>query len=164
MTGDVATLFLERLAEAGGTGRMTGSRAEAHGLVRDLVAGRTVLADRHPTLAGLDIGSAADPWDAEVGVTGVLGAAAESGTLALGAGPDTPRRTSILPSVHVALVPLSLLVPTYADLIELIGRLDPLPSGLQFVTGPSRSGDIEMAMIQGMHGPREVHVLLFPDR
>jgi L-lactate utilization protein LutC len=145
---------------------MTGSRAEAHGLVREIVAGRPALIDRHPTLTGLEVESPAPatPWAAEVGVTGVLGAAAESGTLALGATPATPRRTSVLPSVHVALVPLARLLPTYADLIEMIGGLDPFPSGVQLVTGPSRSGDIEMAMIQGMHGPREVHVLLFPDR
>jgi hypothetical protein len=165
VSGDHAPLFLERLAEAGGEGRLAASRAEAHDLARVIVAGRPALVAGDPVLAGLDLGAYEpdDPWDADAGVTGVIGAAAESGTLALGAAPGTPRRMSILPPVHVALVPLSRLVAGYADLIDLLGRLDPLPSGIQLVTGPSRSGDIEMAMIQGMHGPRELHVVLYPD-
>lgn len=165
MTASLAALFVERLAEAGGVGRVTGSRAEAYDLVRATVAGRPVLVDDHPDLAGLDSGGTVpkDPWEAEVGVTGALAAAADSGTIALGAAPGSPRRTSILPSVHVVLVALSCLKPTYADLIDLLDELDPKPSGMQLVTGPSRSGDIEGAMIQGMHGPREVHVVLYPD-
>ncbi|MCW2901269.1 MAG: lutC [Streptosporangiaceae bacterium] len=161
----LAELFITRLAEAGGVARLAGSLTEAYDVVRALVGGRAVLVHEHPGLAGLRTGGTvpADPWEAEVGVTGALAAAADTGTVALGAAPGTPRRTSVLPAVHVVVMPLSRLTPTYADLIDLLDDLDPKPSGMQLVTGPSRSGDIEMAMIQGMHGPREVHVILYPD-
>jgi hypothetical protein len=165
VNGSLTELFMARLAEAGGVAKLVGSRAEAYDLVQAVVAGRAVLVQDHPDLAGLETGGTVpeDPWDAEVGVTGALAAAADTGTVALGASPGTPRRTSVLPAVHVVVLPLSRLTPSYADLIDVLDLLDPKPSGMQLVTGPSRSGDIEMAMIQGMHGPREVHVVLYPD-
>lgn len=162
---ELAEHFAGALTAVGGQAQVLASRAKAHAAVRDLVAGRAVLVDDHPDLAGLDHGGTApeDPWDAEVGVTGVLAAAAHTGTLALTSGVGRARRSSLLPNEHIALVPFSRLRETYADLITELSRLEPMPSGIQLVTGPSRSADIEMQMILGMHGPREVRVLLYPD-
>lgn len=164
-THELAEQFAAALGAVGGQARVLASRAQAYAAVRDLVAGRAVLVDDHPDLAGLEHGGTApeDPWDAEVGVTGVLAAAASTGTLALISGPGRARRSSVLPGEHIALAPFYRLRETYADLIAELGRLDPMPSGIQLVTGPSRSADIEMQMILGMHGPREVRVLLYPD-
>ncbi|MEU6116732.1 LUD domain-containing protein [Streptomyces sp. NPDC047117] len=165
MNQGLAELFRDRLAEAGGRAELTASHGEALSVVREWAGDRPVLIDDHPDLTGLEVAGERppDPWDAEVGVTGVLGAAADTGTLALGPAPGRPRGTAVLPGTHLAVVPLSRLHADYAALIAALGRLDPLPSGLQLVTGPSRSGDIESAMIQGMHGPRAVRVAVYPD-
>ncbi|MDP8978466.1 MAG: LUD domain-containing protein, partial [Actinomycetota bacterium] len=103
-----------------------------------------------------------DPWNADVGVTGVAAAIADSGTLVLTAGAGTPRGTSLVPPVHVAVVPFGRLVADLGRALELVAALRPPPSGVQLITGPSRSGDIEMQLVRGVHGPREVHVLLHP--
>ncbi|MEV0598401.1 LUD domain-containing protein [Streptomyces sp. NPDC050315] len=165
MNVQMTALFRDRLAEAGGLAELTASHDEALALVRQWAGTRRTLVDEHPDLKGLEVKGPrpADPWDAEVGITGVLGAAAETGTLAIGPAPGRPRGTAVLPGVHLAIVPQSRLYASYADLIAALGRLDPMPSGMQLVTGPSRSGDIESAMIQGMHGPRTVRVAVYPD-
>lgn len=165
MNDQVTAVFRDRLAEAGGTAELAASHDEALSLIRRWAGDRPALVDDHPDLKGLEVAGArpADPWDAEVGITGVLGAAAETGTLAIGPAPGRPRGTAVLPGVHLAIVPRSRLYAGYADLIAALGRLDPMPSGMQLITGPSRSGDIESAMIQGMHGPRAVRVAVYPD-
>ncbi|MBZ4014388.1 LUD domain-containing protein [Streptomyces purpurogeneiscleroticus] len=165
MKRELAELFRERLAAAGGLAELAASHDEALSLIRRWAGDRPVLVDDHPDLKGLEVTGPrpADPWGAEVGITGVLGAAADTGTVALGPAPGRPRGTAVLPGTHLAVVPLSRLYADYADLIAALGRLDPMPSGMQLITGPSRSGDIESAMIQGMHGPRAVQVAVYPD-
>lgn len=164
LVAEHAEQFAAALAAVNGQPRLCGSRAEAEAVLRELCAGRTVYLERHPDLAGLEPPDrlVEDPWAADVGVTGVLAAAAQTGTLALVAGPDTPRSASLVPPVHVALVPHARLVAGFPELVGILDALDPTPSGMQFITGPSKSGDIEMRLIVGMHGPRELHVLLYP--
>jgi L-lactate utilization protein LutC len=83
-------------------------------------------------------------------------------TLVLDVGAGRPRRTSLVPPVHVALVSQARLVATYADAIGRVVELDPVPSSVHLITGPSRSADIEMQLVRGVHGPGAVHVVLFP--
>ena len=168
MTGDVramAARFAEALEAVEGSPEILGSRVAALDRVRALTAGRTVLIDDHPDLGDLPRELAdrvADPWDADVGITGVTAAAADTGTLILAASPSTPRRTSLLPPVHVAVVPFSRMVDSYAQAFEVIAALDPPPSSIHLVSGPSRSGDIEFKLVRGVHGPADVHALLHP--
>jgi L-lactate dehydrogenase complex protein LldG len=98
----------------------------------------------------------------EVGVTAADWGLAETGTLVLLAGPGAPRSLSLLPPVHVALLDASRIV---TDLHEAIERLPAdLPSAVTFVTGPSRSADIEMSLTVGVHGPGALHVIVVDPR
>lgn len=94
---------------------------------------------------------------AEAGITTADFAIAETGTLVLAAGPGRRRATSLLPPLHIAVLPEDRIVPT---LFELLPALEALPSALAFITGPSRTSDIEMTPVRGVHGPVAVCVVL----
>jgi L-lactate dehydrogenase complex protein LldG len=115
----------------------------------------------------LDAGGAATPrpelFAADVGISAVQFLVAETGTLVLASGAGQPRSLSLLPPVHVAVAERSQVLP---DLFDLFARLPPggLPSALTLVTGPSKTGDIELRLVTGVHGPGTVHVVLIDDR
>ena len=92
-----------------------------------------------------------------LGITGSSLAVAEPAAFALRAGPGAPRATSLLPPAHVCVVPVGALVPTLAEAFD---RITELPSALTWVGGPSRTGDLEMIITLGVHGPRTVDVVL----
>lgn len=102
---------------------------------------------------------------AGVGVTGADYAIADTGTLVLVAGGERHRLLSLLPPVHVCVLPRDRIV---ANLPELLARVRceeveaDLPLSITFITGPSRTADIELTLAHGVHGPREVHVLIVP--
>lgn len=156
--------FAAALESLGGATTVAPSRAAAIIEVGRIVGERSVVIDRDPDLDGVADGLDVvdDLWSAEVGITGAVAAVAETGTLALVFDADRPRSTSLVPPAHVALVPLGRLVETYAEAVELLARQRPIPSGMQFVTGPSSSGDIELTIVRGVHGPGELHVLFYP--
>ncbi len=107
----------------------------------------------------------ADPADA-VSLTPVEAAVAETATLALTSGPETPTTLNFLPETHIAVVRTSQVVGTYEEVFERIrARLGEgaMPRTLNFVTGPSRTGDIEQTIELGAHGPRRLHILLVED-
>jgi L-lactate utilization protein LutB len=162
---DLAEQFRAALTALDGVAHLCTSAAEAHDRVVDLCAAASVVIDEgHPDTAGLAerLALVDDPWEAAVGVTGVDVAVAETGTLVLSWGPGRRRSTPLVPPVHVALVPLHRLVATYADAIDVLAAMNPAPSGMQLVTGPSQSADIEMKLVKGVHGPGQVHVVLYP--
>ena len=162
MTDELVERF-RREAELNGTAVELLGRDDARQRVRELIAGQAALVDPIPMLDGLELPCApADPWDAEIGVSEAFAAAAESGTVVLPLRPDSPRRTSLLVTTHVVLLDRDALLPTYQDAVDATAALRPPPIGVQFVSGHSRSGDIEGAMIHGMHGPAELIVLLHP--
>jgi L-lactate dehydrogenase complex protein LldG len=83
---------------------------------------------------------------------------ADTGSVVLAASPAEPRGRSLLPDVHISLLPTDRIL---SGLDELFARLgNELPSALAIVTGPSRSADIEQKLAVGVHGPGEVHVVL----
>jgi len=96
-----------------------------------------------------------------VGVTGSYCAIAETGTLMLLSGADTPATVSLLPETHVAVVAASRIMAGMEDAWDLARtELRELPRAVNFVSGPSRTGDIEQTIVLGAHGPYRVHVIV----
>jgi L-lactate dehydrogenase complex protein LldG len=102
---------------------------------------------------------------ADLGISGVDYLIAETGTVVVLAKPKEPRSLSLLPPVHIALAERAQLVPDLFDLFESEvrkGQTD-LPSCVSLITGPSKTGDIELRLVTGVHGPGEIHVILLND-
>jgi L-lactate dehydrogenase complex protein LldG len=89
-----------------------------------------------------------------------LYALADPGSVVIAASPDEPRARSLLPDVHVTIVPEDRVLADLPELLERVGA--DLPSSLAIVSGPSRSADIEQILALGVHGPREEHVVIVP--
>jgi L-lactate dehydrogenase complex protein LldG len=170
VTGDLAARFRARAEASASTCDRVAAMADAPAAVaRYLDAHRLPKSGCvWPRLAGLDWNAAGlelEPRAAKgedmVGVTGVFCALAETGTLAMVSGPDTPASASLLPETHVALVPLARLVPHMEDAWDLMrAELGRLPRAVNYISGPSRTADIEQTLVLGAHGPYRVHIVL----
>ena len=104
-------------------------------------------------------------FDVDCGITGVHGALAETGTLVVYSDAQNSRGLSLVPPLHVAIVRKNDILP---DMLDLWARLKgipntELPSNIVFITGPSKTADIEGELVTGVHGPEAVHVLLVED-
>jgi L-lactate dehydrogenase complex protein LldG len=98
---------------------------------------------------------------AELGLSDVDYLIAETGSIVLASRAEQPRSLSLLPPVHIAVAQRRQLLPDLFDLFAAIGaRGEDLPAGLTIITGPSKTGDIELRLVTGVHGPGEVHVVL----
>ena len=97
----------------------------------------------------------------QVGISGCFCAVAETGTLMLLSGVDTPATVSLLPETHIAVVPTSRIVTTMEDAFALLrAECGTVPRAINFISGPSRTGDIEQTIVLGAHGPCRVHIVL----
>lgn len=106
---------------------------------------------------------------ADVGLTGVDVAVAETGSLVLLSGQGRPRSTSLLPPVHVAVLDAEALVESLAQLGAYLAWWESADGpawrggAVNVITGPSRTADIELTLTRGVHGPREVHAVFVQD-
>ena len=102
--------------------------------------------------------------NADIGITEVDYAIADTGTLVLLTDKNQPRSVSLLPPIHVAIVRPANLVRNIKDLfIILKSRLqnsEDITSCMTFITGPSRTADIELSLTLGVHGPKELYVVI----
>jgi L-lactate utilization protein LutC len=96
---------------------------------------------------------------ADVGVTGAMAGLATTGTVVQHSGRAGGRTASLLPPVHLCVLPASRVVASTAEVLRHLGA-EPLPSNIVLITGPSRSGDIEQIIALGVHGPLVVRVVL----
>jgi L-lactate dehydrogenase complex protein LldF len=112
----------------------------------------------------LDRGIAAsedfDP-QVKVGISGALGAIAETGTLILPSGSGRPQFVSLTPEIHLVVLRSSAIYQNLAQILEL--REVKEASAIALISGPSRTADIEMTLTIGVHGPRQVHVYCLED-
>ncbi len=96
-----------------------------------------------------------------VGITGAFCAVAETGSLMLLSGTQTYSSAALLPETHIAIVPASRIVAHMEDAFALArAERGELPRAVNFISGPSRTGDIEQTIVLGAHGPYRVHVIL----
>jgi L-lactate dehydrogenase complex protein LldG len=135
---------LERLlASRGAIARAAPSLAAARALPRGLVAASDV----------------ADLASADVGVTGADLAIAETGSVVLASNDLLERLVSMLPAVHVILLPVDRVVASLDEAAAFLRSHTLAPSYVSLITGPSRTGDIELVHTIGVHGPAEIHIL-----
>jgi L-lactate dehydrogenase complex protein LldG len=177
---DPVSRFCQELTAAGGQAHVVADTETAIAAVLGLVraaAARRVLLGRGAVLDKLDLPHRLDRtvevtlvdrlgqtaardalFAADLGISGVAFLVAETGSVVVQARPDEPRSLSLLPPVHIAVAERSQIVP---DLFDLFAALGPdLPSCLTVITGPSKTGDIELRLVTGVHGPGHLHVVL----
>lgn len=175
---DPAARFLEEFGAVGGHGVRVENLGEARDYVVSLARERgaeTLIRWDDPDLAGFDAplaetGVEVTVWRdlrdfrevtsrADIGLSTASWAIAETGSLVLESGPGRGRSVTLLPPTYVAVVRVERILGTVPEAIGKYagGRL---PSNVCFHTGPSRSGDIEMSLVTGMHGPGDVHAVV----
>jgi L-lactate utilization protein LutC len=184
-TSDLVACFREEFTKAGGFFHLLPDPDSAAGKALELVqqkSSRRVLIGRGPLLdrlgmqallseqgiemisiEGLAPGTFRDPvFAADVGISGVGFLVAETGTVVMHSKADQPRSLSLLPPMHIAVAEPAQIVPDLFDLFlpEPDGKPMSLPSCISLITGPSKTGDIELRLVTGVHGPGEIHLLL----
>lgn len=98
---------------------------------------------------------------ATLGVSGADYLLAETGSVIQASRPDQPRSLSLLPPIYIAVAQRRQLLPDLFDLFAAFDTgLEGLPACLSIITGPSKTGDIELRLVTGVHGPGEIHVVL----
>jgi L-lactate dehydrogenase complex protein LldG len=179
---DPVARFRQEFSAAGGHTHVVVDHAAARAVVLDLTRTRSahrVLLGGGDVLAALrvaepmrtagmeviEVGSEGMSrervFQADLGISGVDYLVAETGSVILASQPNQPRSLSLLPPLHIAIAERRQILPDLFDLFSLIGtRLEELPAALSVITGPSKTGDIELRLVTGVHGPGEIHVVL----
>ncbi len=168
-------LFVDHATALSATVSRVDDESEIPGAVADYLAGEnlpaTLCAAPDPALQAL-------PWDTrpaltvrygrsdgadEVSLTPAFAAVAETGTLMLRSGPDHPTTLNFLPDTHVVVLRESQIVGPYEEAWDRLRAAGPIPRAVNFVSGPSRTADIEQTIQLGAHGPRRLHIVLVQD-
>ncbi len=170
--GDLVAHFKERALKLSSDVLGTADRSEVPTLLARYLGERKLPMSGvcWPALAGLPWGAARLEMEARpasnddpVGVTGAYCAIAETGTLMMLSGAETPAVTSLLPETHVAIVDPRRIVATMEDAWDLLrSEHRQPPRAVNFVSGPSRTADIEQTVTLGAHGPYRVLLILAP--
>lgn len=106
-------------------------------------------------------GAARQAWaSAGVGLTAAVACLAQTGSIVVVSGPGRGRLASLLPPVHVALVSQTMLWESLPELLTAQPELATAGTNLVCITGPSRTADIEHTLSRGVHGPRDIHVVI----
>jgi L-lactate dehydrogenase complex protein LldG len=172
--------FAHELAAAGGVLHAASDTQAAqrivHGLVQSLGArnallGRGAVIDRlgldpllreegrHVVVVDSEQASRDAFFAADLGISGVAFLIAETGSVIAASSSAEPRSLTLLPPVHIAVAGRSQILADLFDLFEQF-RTESLPSCLTIISGPSKTGDIELRLVTGVHGPGELHVVL----
>jgi len=171
---DRIELMLDRVIALAGRAVRVKSGADAVEYVAGVTGGRRSIASNSEFLreAGITAlpGVASGVTDAEqlrglcatadFGITSADYALADTGSLVMFASPADARLISLLPPVHIAVVPANRLLSGLDEFYTLVPKPADRTSSTVFITGPSRTADIEQLLIRGVHGPGEIHVVV----
>ena len=166
-------LFVRNVEKEFGSVTRAADDASVPGAVADYLAAQnlpgTLVMAPHPELRAL-------PWSSRplleiregraegsdmVSVQHGFAAIAETGTLMLPSGPARPTTLNILTDTEIVVLRASRIVGAYEEAWDLLrAEMGGMPRNVMFVTGPSRSADIEQTLELGAHGPRRLHVVL----
>lgn len=104
--------------------------------------------------------NASDIFSYDVGISSAQAAIAETGTLVLDSADERHRLVSLVPPVHIAIVDASRICETLGEALALLRNGKDLSRAVTFITGPSRTADIELTLTVGVHGPQELYVIV----
>jgi L-lactate utilization protein LutC len=166
--------FAAALEKLNGKALHAQSQAEARAYAEKLIAGGSAVASNAPFLAECGIASLAGVRTgftskdelktacaaADLGITSADYALADTGSLVMISSHQEARLVSLLPPVHLAVVPCSRLLTGLDELFAMLPEPAARSSSIVFITGPSRTADIEQILVRGVHGPGAVHVVL----
>ncbi len=173
-TADPALLFRAEAERVFATVEYVATPAEIPARVADFLRAKNL----PPRLRkGEDAYLAALPWTATtltietgpaqaddiVGLSHAFAGVAETGTLALVSGPDNPTTLNFLPETHIVVIEGGKIVGNYEAFWEMLRATygeGTMPRTVNFITGPSRSADIEQTLLLGAHGPRALHIII----
>ncbi|HXQ53241.1 MAG TPA: lactate utilization protein [Stellaceae bacterium] len=108
----------------------------------------------------LEIGRGVAQDGDAVGVSACFAAVAETGTLMLVSGPASPTRNNFLPDTHIVVLGADEVVGFYEEAWDRLREAGAMPRTVNFITGPSRTGDIAQKLELGAHGPLRLHIVL----
>jgi L-lactate utilization protein LutC len=160
---NAAAVFGKALAALGGTVIEVSDLIEARRVLARLIEGRRVIGSAAPIVKACGIET---PYsreacaDADIGITSADFALADTGTLVF---LTEPRLISLLPPRHIAIVDRAKILVSLDALFSRVPQPGDLSSSMVLATGPSRTADIEMRLVRGVHGPGEVTVLIVRD-
>ena len=99
----------------------------------------------------------------DAAVTTTLGGIAETGTLILWPDKNEPRMMSLVPPIHIAILESGKLFNTFAEAVATMQWAGSMPTNALLISGPSKSADIEQTLAYGVHGPKELVILLIKE-
>lgn len=167
--------FRERLTAVGGKCSAVANEQEAAAVLAAIVAEKNpgrVARSNSPRVERLITALAAeveilaspekqDLFTCEMGITEAQWAIAESGTLVLESDQERHRLVSLVPPIHVAILDADRIRRTMAEVLHSVHHADTgLSRAVTFITGTSRTSDIELTLAIGVHGPAELHVII----
>lgn len=100
---------------------------------------------------------------ADAGITSTRGAIAETGVLLLWPDAKEPRLLSLVPAVHIAVVEADKIHNTFIEVMRAEGWQNGMPTNALLISGPSKTADIELVLVFGVHGPKELVVFILSD-
>ena len=130
--------------------------------VSDSALARGVLEGARAGVEVLEAATALEMFECDLGVTGAQWGVAETGTLVIESDAERNRLASLVPTAHVAVVESGRIRQTLGEVMEAISRRGEgtLSRAITFITGPSRTSDIELTLAVGVHGPAELYVII----
>jgi L-lactate utilization protein LutC len=158
LSANLCGLFRENLEAVSGHCIVT---TDVTDVVKRIIADRGVAVSDAPELAEFGVTpSGADIFNFEVGVTTAQAGIAETGTLVLDSSCERNRLASVVPPVHIAILPASKIRGTLGETLAMLQSGKEVSPAITFITGPSRTADIELTLTIGVHGPQELYVII----
>ena len=166
--------FTTALEKLNGKVHRAQSREDARAYVERTLNGRSAVTSNAPFLNDCGIPTIANvrPGGAnrealrelcatlDAGITSADYALSDTGSLVMISSHEEARLVSLLPPLHIALLPLERMLTGLDELYTLLPVPSDRSSSMVFITGPSRTADIEQILVRGVHGPGEIHVVL----
>ncbi len=149
----VVELFKQNLEAVDGHCLVVYNEAELSEAVNRIVNGRRVATSDAPPATG-------DLFKYDVGITSAQAGIAETGTLVLDSSVERNRLVSLVPPVHIAILNASRIYRTLSDALTTLQSGEEVSPAITFITGPSRTADIELTLAIGVHGPQELYVII----
>jgi L-lactate dehydrogenase complex protein LldG len=104
--------------------------------------------------------NASDIFRFDIGITSAQAAIADTGTLVLDSASERHRLASLVPPVHIAIIDASRIFASLGEVLSFLQKDKTISPAVTFVTGPSRTADIELTLAIGVHGPQELYVIV----